>query len=139
MQLRIEVLPAPLGPIRARSSPARASNETSRSTSSPPKDRETPERPRSAIPPAAAAVLLDVAVAAAPAGAAEVELLDVLVRAQPLGRAVQHDAAVLEYVGMVGHLQRDLGVLLHEEYGGAELLAHRAQPLHEVTHHQRRE
>ena len=66
-----DVLPAPFGPIRASSSPARASNDTSRSTCSPPNDERNAARASaaSAIPAAAAAVLLDVAVAAAPLAA----------------------------------------------------------------------
>src|SRR3990172_8333355 len=104
MQLRIEVLPAPFGPIRHSSSPSRVSNETSCSTCRPPNARETLSSLRcSAIPAPAPAVLLDVAVAAAPAAGpdarSEIELADVLVRPQLFRCAVEHDAAVLQHVG----------------------------------------
>src|SRR3954470_5580227 len=137
MQLRMLVLPAPLGPMSASSSPLTARNDTSRKTWRPPKASDTDLSSSSAIPSAAAAILLDVAVTLARA-AAEVELLDVLVRAKALGRAVEHDAAVLHHVAIVGHVERDLGVLLHYEERRAERGAHRAQSRHELMHDERR-
>src|SRR4249920_1303731 len=131
MQLSTLVLPAPLGPIRASSSPARASNDTSCRTCRPPNASDTPlsASAASAIPAAAAAVLLHVAVAAAPLAAAcpEIELAHVLVRAQPLRRAVEHDAAVLDHVGVVGEIERHVRVLLDDQQRGAEPLADAAQ------------
>ena len=41
MTLSMEVLPAPLGPMMARISPLRMSNETSRERLHPPKESET--------------------------------------------------------------------------------------------------
>src|SRR3954468_5756899 len=105
MQLRMLVLPAPLGPMSASSSPSFACNETSCSTRRPPKASDTDFSSSSAIPPSAPTVLLDVAVALARA-AAKVELLDVLVCAQALGRAVEHHAAVLHDIAVVGHVER---------------------------------
>src|SRR6185369_572912 len=108
MQFSTEVLPAPLGPIRHSNSPARVSKETSCSTCRPPNARPTPERISwsaipSSIPPSAAPILLHVPVAPARSAAgAKIELLDVLVPAQPLGSTVEHDAAVLDHIGVVG-------------------------------------
>src|SRR3990172_7434152 len=142
-QFRTEVLPAPFGPISANSSPGRASNDTPSRTCSPPKASETASTCKvgpSPIPAPAPAVLLDLAVAAAAlAAAAEIELADVLVAAQPLGRAVEDDAAVLDHVAVVGHVERDLGVLLDEQDGGARLPADRSEALHQLLHHQRRQ
>src|SRR6185436_8398509 len=108
MQFSTEVLPAPLGPIRHSNSPARVSKDTSCSTCKPPKARPTPERRScSAIPAPAAAVLLYIPVIAARSTSrTEVKLLDVLVAAQPLGSAVEHDATILDHVGVVGDFER---------------------------------
>src|SRR5947207_2507660 len=108
MQFSTEVLPAPFGPMSASSSPSCASKETSRSTCRPPKASDTELSASAAIPSAipspAAAVLLDVAITPARGAVArtQVELADVLVRAQALGRAVEHHAAVLHHVAVVG-------------------------------------
>src|SRR5687768_1444442 len=140
MQLSTEVLPAPFGPIRATSSPGFASRLTSSNTFSPPNASDTERSASSAIPAAAAAVLLDVAVAAPlPARAAEVELADVLVREELLRRAVEHDAAVLHDVGIVGGVERDLRVLLDQQDGDAGLGANRLQASHEFPDEERRE
>src|SRR5215467_9492092 len=98
MQLRTLVLPAPLGPISANSSPASTASETPSSTVRPPKRSVSASISSSAIPSPAAAILLDVAVAAAlaarfPTLAAEVEFLDVGMAAQAFCAAVEHDAA----------------------------------------------
>src|SRR5215510_2327387 len=142
-QFSTEVLPAPFGPISANSSPGCAANDTPSRTCSPPKASETASIRNvgpSPIPAAAPAVLLDVAVAAAAlAAAAEIELADVLVTAQPLGRAVEDDAAVLDHVAVVGDLERDLGVLLDEQDGGARLTADCHEAAHQFIDHERRE
>src|SRR5438105_15270103 len=52
---------------------------------------------------------------------AEVELLDVLLVAQAGARVFHHDAAVLQYVAVVGGVERHVGVLLHQQDGGAAL------------------
>src|SRR5919109_1347207 len=97
MQLKALVLPAPLGPISANSSPVSTANERPSSTVSPPNLRLRFSTSSSAIPPPAAAVLLDVSVAAAlAAGLAEIELLDVGVVGEARAVAVEHDAAVLQ-------------------------------------------
>src|SRR4051812_11007791 len=100
MQLSTLVLPAPFGPISANSSPAATVNDTPSSTVRPPKWSDRRSSASSAIPSPAAAILLDVAVGAAPAGRiaghlAKIEFLDVRMRAQALGAAVEHDAAIL--------------------------------------------
>ena len=43
------------------------------------------------------------------------------------GRAGQHDAAVLQHVGVVGHIERDRRVLLDQQHGHAEVAADRLQ------------
>jgi hypothetical protein len=64
----------------------------------------------------APSVVLDVAErAAALAADAEVEFLDVLVLAQGSGLAVEHHAAVLQDVAVMGVAQRDVGVLLGQQ------------------------
>src|SRR5262245_1012777 len=134
MQLRMLVLPAPLGPIRASSSPARTENDTFSSTRSPPKasDSRSTASAASAIPAPAAAVLLDGAVAARRfAGPAEIELADVLVREQARRWAVEHDPAVLHHVGVVGGVERDLRVLLDEQDRHAERPTDGSQACHQ--------
>src|SRR5438874_1584717 len=122
MQFSTEVLPAPFGPMSARSSPARASSETRSSTFRPPNASDTALTSSSAIPPPAAPVLLDVPVAAPrrAAAGAEVELTHVGMLAQPLRHAVQDDAAVLHDVAVVGQVEGHLGVLLDQEKRHAE-------------------
>src|SRR6266550_9009047 len=67
-------------------------------------------------PPLAPAVVLDVAErTAAFAADAEIEFLDVLVLAQRGGVAVEHDAAVLQDVAVMGKAQRHVGVLLGQQ------------------------
>ena len=58
---------------------------------------------------------------------------------QPLGRAVEHDAAVLHDVAVVGDVERDPRVLLDQEDRDPELVADRLQPRGEVLHDERRE
>src|SRR5690606_16575812 len=52
---------------------------------------------------------------------AEVELLDVVLLAQAVATVVHHDAAALEHVAVVGHVEGHVGVLLHQQDGGAAL------------------
>ena len=62
MTLSIEVLPAPFGPMMARTSPFLMSNETSRSACTPPNDSETFSTESSTSPAAislAAGALMD--------------------------------------------------------------------------------
>src|SRR4029077_755951 len=102
-QLSTLVLPAPFGPINANSSPAATSSDTPSSTVRPPKRSVRRSIASSAIPSPAAAILLDLAIAAVLAAhAAEIELLDVGVAAQPLGVAVEDDASVLHHVAEGG-------------------------------------
>src|SRR5690606_31044670 len=95
----------------------------------------------SAIPPPAAPVLLDVAVASPrhPRAMAQVELADVLVRGQPLAIAVENDAAVLDDIAVVRELERDLCVLLDEEDGHAQLVADGAEAAGELLDDERRQ
>ena len=73
-------------------------------------------------------VLLDVAVAALPfAAEAEVELADVRMPAQLVRGAGEHDAAVLQHVGVVGDIERHRGVLLDQQYRHPELAADHLQ------------
>src|SRR5689334_12879981 len=140
MQFSTEVLPAPLGPMSARSSPLFARSETLRSTDRPPKESETLSRSRSAIPASAAAVLLDITVATPlRRSGAEIELADVLVRTQLLRRAVQHHAAVLHHIPVVRDFERHLRVLLDDEQREAEAVAHVAQASHQLADHEWRE
>src|SRR4029077_2834492 len=113
---------APFGPINANSSPAATSSDTPSSTVRPPKRSVRRSIASSAIPSPAAAILLDLAIAAVLAAhAAEIELLDVGVAAQPLGVAVEDDASVLHHVAVVGDGERHRRALLDDEDGDAEL------------------
>ena len=49
--------------------------------------------------------------------AAEVGVANPRIPAQVLGDALQHDASVLQHVGLMRDLQRQIGVLLHHENG----------------------
>src|SRR5262245_57509418 len=139
-QLSTLVLPAPLGPISANSSPVSTAIETPAGTRTPPKASERRSISSSAIPSPAAAVLLDLAVAAALAAfAAEVEFLDVGMAAQPLGGAVEHDAAVLHHVAVVGDLERYGRALLDDQDGDAELAPDFGEPAQQVLDHDRGE
>src|SRR4029079_232679 len=141
MQLKALVLPAPLGPISANSSAGSTANEMQSSTVRPPKRRLRLSTSSSAIPPPAAAVLLDVAIAAAFAAArlAQIELLDVGMAEQARLVAVEHDAAVLQDVAVVGDLERDRRALLDQQDGDAELALDLQQARHEVVDHDRRQ
>src|SRR5688572_7857594 len=124
MQLKALVLPAPLGPMSANSSPASTVNDRRSSTVRPPKRRLRFSTLSSAIPPPAAAVLLDVAIAAALAArVAEIELLDVGMVGEPRLVAVEDDPAVLQNVAVIGHVQRHGSALLHQQYRDAQLAA----------------
>src|SRR5262252_2261052 len=124
-QLSTLVLPAPFGPISANSSPGSTLSDTRSSTVRPPKRSVRLSIASSAIPSPAPAILLHVAVAPAllcaplPAGAAEIELLDIGVAAQALRRAVEHDAAALHHVAVVGDRERHGRALLDQQDGDA--------------------
>src|SRR4029078_11142067 len=140
MQLSALVLPAPLGPMSANSSPAATENDTSSSTVRPPKRTHKCATSSSAIPPPRPAILLDGPVRAAlAAGLAEIEFLHILMALEPLTVAVEHDAAVLHHIGMVGDGQRRGGALLDEQDRDAEFVADREQPPREVLHDDGRE
>src|SRR5262245_28442570 len=112
MQLSTLVLPAPFGPISANSSPGLTANEMPSSTTSPPNRSVSRSSSSSAIPPPAAAVLLHVPIASAlAAGLAEIELLDFGMAAQPCGIAIEHHAAVLHHIAVVGDFERNRGTL----------------------------
>src|SRR5262249_15869032 len=134
-QLSTLVLPAPLGPMSANSSPAATASETRSSTVEAPKRRVRPSISRSAIPCPAAAILLDVAIASSLAAlAAEIEFLHVLMFAQALSRAVEHDAAVFHDIAVVGDAERYGGALLHDQNGDAELAPDFSKAPHQVFH-----
>src|SRR5262245_48660389 len=141
MQLKALVLPAPLGPISANSSAGSTANDRPSSTVSPPKRRLRSATSSSAIPPPAAAVLLDVAVAAACAAArlAQVEFLDVGMIAETRAVAVEHDAAVLQHVAVVGHVERNGRALLDQHDGEPELAFDLHKAHHQVVHDDRGE
>src|SRR5262245_47519719 len=111
MQLNTLVLPAPFGPISASNSPRSTLSDRPSSTTRPPKRSVRLSTSSSAIPPPRPAVLLDVAIASPlrAAGLAEIEFLDVAVALQLLGGAVEHHAAVLQHVAVIGDLERDRG------------------------------
>src|SRR5438128_9765592 len=92
----MEVLPAPLGPMIASSSPSCTSNETSSSATSPLNASVSPStRSRGgtlAQPPLLATVVLHLAIGAALAlGEAEVELAHVVIPVALVGRMASSD------------------------------------------------
>src|SRR5262249_27089474 len=128
------------GPIKANSSPAATSSDTPSSTVRPPKRSVRRSIASSAIPSPAAAILLDLAVAAVlAADAAEIELLDVGMVAQALRAAVEHDAPVLHHVAVVGDGERHGRALLDDQHGDAELAPDLGEPAQQVFHHDRRD
>src|SRR5437868_2587434 len=136
MQLSTLVLPAPLGPMSANSSPLRTASETSSRTLRPPKLSESRSISSSAIPAPAAAILFDLTVAASlSALVPQIEFLNVRMAAQALGAAIQHDLAVLHDVAVVGNLQGDRRALLDHQNGDAELAADFDQPREQIAHH----
>src|SRR5712691_9435138 len=140
MQLSTLVLPAPFGPISASNSPGATISDTSSSTVSPPKRNVRCSTASSAIPSPGTAILLDGAVAAPlGAGAAEIEFLDVAVGGEPRGGAVEHDAAVLQHVAVVGDGERHRGTLLDHENRKIELAADVGEAPHQILDHHRRE
>src|SRR5258708_28720400 len=109
------------------------------STVSPPNLRLRASISSSAIPSPAAAILLDLAIAAALAARlAEIEFLDVLVAAEPGAVAVEHDAAVLQHVAVIGDLKRHRRALLDQQHGNPKLAADLCQPAAQVLAHHRR-
>src|SRR6266851_8529611 len=132
MQLSTLVLPAPLGPMSANSSPRSTASDTRSSTWRPPKRSVSRSTSSSAIPSPGAASLLQVAIAAPfrGPGLAEIELLDIAVVAQPRPVSVEHDAAVLQHIAVVGNGQRRGRTLLDDHDGDAELLP----DLHDAGH-----
>src|SRR5256885_17054047 len=115
MQFSTLVLPAPFGPMRASSSPASTVNDTPSRTFRPPNARWSARSSSSAIPASRAAVLLDLAIAAARARAAEIELGDIGVRAPAPRWAVGHHPAGFPHITLIGDLQGHAPVLLHQE------------------------
>src|SRR6266545_7085335 len=118
------VLPAPLGPMTETRSPWVTSRLTRLTACTPPNALDTSRISSSALigrsrePAFPPAVVFDVAVALALPDSAEaqVELLDVLVLADRLGVAVQHDAARLHHVGVLGGFERHRHVLLGQAH-----------------------
>src|SRR5690349_11498280 len=96
-----------------------------------PSERLMRSDPPLAEPAFTALVVLHLAVrlAAADLGETEVELLDVGVLAQRLGAALQHDAAVLHHVAVVGDGEGQRRVLLDQQHGELLLTIH---PLHDL-------
>src|SRR5262245_19514400 len=140
MQLSTLVLPAPFGPISGSSSPRSTPSDTRSSTCRPPNRRLNAETASSAIPSPGAAILLHGAVAAPfRAGLAEIELLDVAMRAQPRAVAVEHDAAVLQHVAMVGHGERRARALLHDHDRHVKVAPDLHDALHQLRDQHRRE
>src|SRR5207247_1426541 len=78
-----------------------------------------PTRAGAREPPLPPTIMLHVAVRLAlpDTGQSQVELLDVLVIGDRPGVAVQHDAAGLHDIAVLGELQRDRRVLLGEQHG----------------------
>src|SRR5262245_24039372 len=134
MQLSTLVLPAPLGPISANNSAGPTPSETLSRTVSPPKARSSPSMASSAIPPPIAAVLLDLAIAAAVSGGglAEVELSDIGVLGEPGGAAIEHDAAVFQDIAVVDHAQGEGRVLLDDHQRQGKCVADGDQALQEI-------
>src|SRR6185369_10841847 len=147
-----DVLPAPLGPITETRSPCATSRLTRLTACTPPKALETSRISSRALirwlailvdralhssqPPLAPPVVLDVTIALALPDTAQpqVELADVLVLADGLGVAVQHDAASLHHVGILGMAERHRGVLLGQQHRHLLRLVEPAHDLEDLGH-----
>src|SRR5581483_8633131 len=134
MQLSTLVLPAPLGPISASSSPASTCSDTSLSTASPPKRSDRCSTASSAMRPLRGRRVPQCAIAAALLAArlTEVGLLDLAAAAQLCGAALQHDPAVFQDIAVVGDGQSRADVLLDQEYRDAELFSDVGEPPRQV-------
>src|SRR5690242_20709599 len=104
MQLSTLVLPAPFGPINARSSPGSTCSDTSVSTVRPPKRSDR----RSTASSAMRMLLLERAIAAAllAAGLPEIRLLDLSPAPKLGGRPLERDPSVLQHIAIVGDAER---------------------------------
>src|SRR5450756_1978250 len=108
MQLRRLVLPAPFGPIRAKSTPLYTFRETSSRIFSPPMERLTPSIRRSiglSIPPSRSSVLLDITITRSgfPAALSQIELLDVLMIQKCPGASGKYDTAIFDHITIVSY------------------------------------
>src|SRR5215470_4360383 len=140
MQLSTLVLPAPLGPMSAKSSFGSTEKDTSSSTVNPPKRKLKSWTSRSAIPPPRSAILLDVPVRTAiPVGLSEIELLHVLVALQSIAITIQDDPAVPQNVGIVSDLQGRRGALLDQQNSDPKLITNDEQLAGQVVNRRRRE
>src|SRR5579875_2101618 len=101
MQLSTLVLPAPFGPINAKSSPRSTVKDPSSSTTRPPNRKLRWLTVSSAIPSLRAAVLLEVTKGPTLSTRMnEIELLNVLRIATTRQNACKHDTAVLHHVSI---------------------------------------
>ena len=126
-QLKIDVFPAPFGPMTAKSSPAPDgeahiaergdSTERKGDVTNVEKGAVARHRCPSCTPPTPPAVRLEVTKGTSPAVTdAQVRLADVVI-AQEVGReSFAHDVAVLEHRRPVGDRERHHRVLLDEEH-----------------------
>src|SRR5215471_2556141 len=123
MQFSTLVLPAPFGPISASSSRASTCNDTSFSTVRPPKRSERCSTASSAMGTLRSGRMPQRAIAAALLAGRlpEIGRLDFAPATQLGGGALQHDAAILDHVAVVGDGQRHPDILLHQQDGDAEL------------------
>src|SRR5262249_28476347 len=138
MQLSTLVLPAPLGPMRANSSPCPIANDTFSRMVSPPKRRPKRSMASSAMPPPRAAILFDVAVGAPLAGGlAQVELLDVLMTLESFAISVEDDASVLHHISVIGDLQSRGRALFNQQDADAEFVAYGPETTGEVLDNDR--
>src|SRR5579884_2734345 len=138
MQLSTLVLPAPFGPINAKSSPRSTVKDTSSSTTSPPNRKLRWLTVSSAIPSPRAAVLLDVTIGPTlTTRLTEIELLDVLMIPKTGPIACKHDTAVLHHVSIVGDFKGDGGALLDEQNRDTEFIAESKQALRQLLRHAR--
>src|SRR5512147_2132996 len=141
MQLSTLVLPAPFGPISAKSSPASTCSDTSVSTARPPNLSDRPSTLSSAtrrLPPRRVAQRA-IAAPLLAACLAEIGFLDLAPAAQLGGGALEHDAAALQHIGVVGDGERHAGILLDQQHGDAELLADAGEAARQLLDHERRQ
>src|SRR5216683_7854022 len=142
MMLNSVVLPAPLGPMTLQISPRVTARLTSATALRPPKLLLILSTESRAVTTttSCAAVMLHIAQAlAARAGDAEIKFLHVLIRSKLLRRAVENDASGLENIGVVGNIERPLGVLLDQQHRHLHLVPELDDDLVDPVDDQRRQ
>src|SRR5262249_13853684 len=96
---------------------------------------------RSAIPPSASAILLDIAIVASRTSLSlpQIELLHIAMAAQAIARDGKDEAPILHDIAVIGDCKGHGRALLDQENGNRELFAHLQEPPRQILNHDRSE